>query len=53
MRLIENNKEYNVDEINLHDLNKENEISELTQQLHEKNKDTNQIVKIHNILKEA
>ena len=30
-----------------------NEISELTQQLHDKNKDTNQIVKIHNILKEA
>ena len=47
-----NNKECNHDEINLHDSNKENEVNELTQ-LHEENKDTNQILKIHNILKEV
>ena len=52
MRLTQNNKEYNIDEINLHDSNKENEVNELTQ-FHEENKDTNQILKIHNILKEA
>ena len=51
--LTKNNKECNIDEINLHDSNKENEINELTQQLHEKNKDTNQMSKNHNILEEA
>ena len=47
-----NIKECNNDEINLHDSNKENKVNELTQ-LHEENKDTNQISRIHNILKEA
>ena len=53
MGLTINNKECNIDEINLHDSNKENEVKELIQQLHEKNKDTNQMSRIHNILKEA
>ena len=48
-----NNKECNIDEINLHDSNKENEVKELIQQSHEKNKDTNQMSRIHNILKEV
>ena len=52
MELTINNKECNNDEINLHDSNKENEVNELTQ-LHEENEDTNQISRIHNILKEA